>query len=70
MHKITPPCVIHLFQNVSVYTKPIDQYVSVQYAGLTDIVDYVYGECYPYQLGADLAQQAVFCRSVTCYSNP
>ncbi|KJA13917.1 hypothetical protein HYPSUDRAFT_470652 [Hypholoma sublateritium FD-334 SS-4] len=45
-------------------------YVSVQYAGLTDIVDYVYGECYPYQLGADLAQKAVFCRSVTCYSNP
>ncbi len=42
----------------------------MKYADTTDIIDYGYGQCYPYQINGNLAVQAVFCKSVTCYSNP
>ena len=45
------------------------QYVGVLYdGGLTTSFDY--GECYPYEIDGNLAQMAVFCKSVTCESNP
>ncbi|KAF9531284.1 hypothetical protein CPB83DRAFT_849693 [Crepidotus variabilis] len=45
-------------------------YVGVHYQGDTGYQTFNYGQCYPYQIGKDLAKMAVFCKSVTCYSNP
>jgi len=47
-----------------------NSYVGVEYeSGFTTTYDY--NQCYPYSINnGDLAQMAVFCKSVTCYSNP
>ncbi|KDQ50682.1 hypothetical protein JAAARDRAFT_211597 [Jaapia argillacea MUCL 33604] len=45
-------------------------YVAVQYANTPKIALYSYDECYPYEVNGNLAEMAVFCKSVTCENNP
>ncbi|TFK70377.1 hypothetical protein BDN72DRAFT_839087 [Pluteus cervinus] len=46
-----------------------NSYVGVLYeSGFTTTFDY--GECYPYEIDDDIAEMAVFCKSVTCENNP
>ncbi|PPQ71632.1 hypothetical protein CVT26_010593 [Gymnopilus dilepis] len=47
-----------------------NSYVGVQYAD-GFVTTFNYGECYPYELPVHgVAAMAVFCKSVTCESNP
>jgi len=46
-----------------------DVYVGVLYEG-GQTTTFSFDECYPYELGGEDAEMAVFCKSVTCYSNP
>ncbi|KAH9219938.1 hypothetical protein DL95DRAFT_456847 [Leptodontidium sp. 2 PMI_412] len=45
-------------------------YVAVRYEGIVLPVSFDFGQCYPYELPAGLAQVAVFCKTTTCYNNP
>ena len=45
------------------------KYVGVVYKG-GQTTTYSFGQCYPYTLNGNIAKMAVFCKSVTCYSNP
>ncbi|KAF8993281.1 hypothetical protein BDQ17DRAFT_1331771 [Cyathus striatus] len=44
-------------------------YVAVRY-GDNDYTTFKYNQCYPYAIDGNEAEMAVFCKSVTCYSNP
>ncbi|KAF9034315.1 hypothetical protein BJ165DRAFT_1512903 [Panaeolus papilionaceus] len=44
-------------------------YVGVRYAG-GNYKTFAFNECYPYEVSGNLAEMAVFCKSVTCYNNP
>ncbi|TFK32213.1 hypothetical protein BDQ12DRAFT_728870 [Crucibulum laeve] len=45
-------------------------YVGVRYQGINNYRTFNFGECYPYKIDENLAEQAVFCKTVTCYNNP
>ncbi|MCJ1359237.1 MAG: hypothetical protein MMC33_009237 [Icmadophila ericetorum] len=49
-----------------------ETYVVVQYENTPNFITYNFDTCYPYAInnGANLAMQALFCRSVTCENNP
>ncbi|KAG4440492.1 hypothetical protein IFR05_004027 [Cadophora sp. M221] len=44
--------------------------IGLKYEGISLPVSFDFGECYPYELLAGLAQVAVFCKAATCYNNP
>ncbi|MCJ1249530.1 hypothetical protein MMC30_006756 [Trapelia coarctata] len=63
--------VITRYETLSAYCKAAgpDAYVGVLYEGGL-ITSYNYNECYPYSIEDKVAVQAVFCKSVKCFSNP
>jgi len=67
-----PPSLIPLYHDLYDRCEAAgkNSYVGVFYAGNTGYKTFNHGECYSYEVNGDLAQMAVFCKSVTCVDNP